>query len=149
MRYFVPLLVVAVAALAFAATSTQTRRAYHLDNGLTVDQNMSGGSPSVPCTNDTLRDTIKVKCPSDTSWQTLSVGNTRALDCPATDTGIRWKDAVTSDSVHYNVDWECSLSSDDADGATRSVQNVDFTGDLSLCAANNSITVESDCFYHN
>ena len=147
MRYFLPLLVVAVAALAFAATSTQTRRVYHLDNDLTLDQNMSSGSPSVRCTNDTLRDAIKVKCPSDASWQTLSAGSAGTLDCPAADAGIRGKDAVTSDWVHYSVEWECSLGSDDAGSATRSTQSVDFTGDLSLCASANSITTESACVY--
>ena len=148
MRYFVIFVAaVAVAALAFATVAKQPRK-YTIDNNLTLDDSMSGGTPSVPCKNNALRDSIRVKCPSHSSWQTVAADGEGTLTCPATDSGIHWRDEIEHDTgVYQTIDWQCGLDAPGVPpGTIRSVQSVTFTGTLSLCVSN-SITVQPDCSY--
>ena len=147
MRYVVIFVAAAaVAALAFAAS--QNARKYSIDNNLTLDDSMSDGTPSVPCKSEALANAIRVKCPSHSSWQTVAVNGEGALTCPATDSGIHWRDNIDDDTgSHWTIDWQCGL---DAPGvspqAVRSEQTVTITGNLSLCATN-SITLSPTCSY--
>lgn len=148
MRYFVIFIAaVAVAALAFA--TAQNTRKYTIDNDLALDPAMSDGTPSVPCKNDLLKNAIRVRCPSHSSWQTVATHTEGTLTCPRTDSGIHWRNnELHDDDTYHTINWECGL---DAAGVSRaavhSEQTVRLTGMLSLCI-DSSITASASCSYY-
>ena len=154
MRRFVLIVAaVAVAALAlFAAAQSayrQNNHTYSIVNNLQRDQGMSTGTPSISCDSNLLRNALRVRCSSQSSWTAVATRSTEPLVCPKTDSAIHWRDAVDADEDEWTtIDWSCAL---DAPGvssrAARSVQTVTFSGSLSMCANGNSITASPSCTY--
>ena len=158
MRYFVIFIAaVAVAALAYPAVqeafygsaTAQDSRKYAFVNDMALDTAMSDGTPSVSCQNDVLRNAIRVRCSSHSSWQTVATNTQANLTCPRTDSGMHWRDSVSQDDGVYNtVNWDCRL---DASGvhpeAVSSKQTVELNGKLSLCVDSYSTTAVSCNYY--
>ena len=141
---------VAAAALFAAAQSAyrQNNHTYSIVNNLQRDQGMSTGTPSVLCDSSQLKNALRVRCSSHSSWTTVATRSTESLVCPKTDSAIHWRDAVDDEEDSYaTMDWSCPL---DAAGvssrAARSVQTVTFSGTLSMCSGN-SITASPSCQY--
>ena len=146
-RYLVASTATAALALAFfaAAALTQTTRPYYINNTLTLDDSMSGGTPSVSCKSEALENAFQVRCSSHTAWTTVRTGRQQRIDCPLTDGAIHYRERLYSAQGYETVDWENCIA-DAPDGAVAAAQIVDVTGQLSLCD-DPQITAQSDCTY--